>query len=199
MPQLFLTNIWTGVAFWVVLYTSDYTLTIVGARLYRGVREKIAFEGSYELNPYFQRDINALRTISPRFLLALILSSAWLCVVWELAQLAAPQLYAFCLGAIVLLELCIHIRHIRNIAFFRVAATDAVRGRIEYSKRVTLGNSAVEMLSFSGLLLILFAFTGSWFLLGGAPSCLALAVKHKRYLQKHMSASRALQEQGPRT
>lgn len=195
MPQLFLTNVWIGLAFWAVLYISDYTLTIVGARLYQGVREKITFEGSYELNPYFQRDVNALRTISPRFVVALVLSSAWLCIVWILAQLAAPQLYVFALGTMISLQLCVHVRHIRNISFFRIVATDAVRGRIEYSKWATLRNSAVEMLSLSGLFVVLFVFTGSRFLLGGVLSCSIVAAKHNRYSKKYVSPAPVLIEE----
>src|SRR5258708_24418110 len=45
---------------WGLLYVSDYALTITCARLY-GRQKTIVFEGSYEITPFFQRDINSLR------------------------------------------------------------------------------------------------------------------------------------------
>jgi len=76
-----------GLVAWTILYISDYSLTIACARLYQaGAREKIAFEGSYEITPYYQGDINALRSLSPRFLAALLFSLVWLSAVWWLAM-----------------------------------------------------------------------------------------------------------------
>jgi hypothetical protein len=54
----------------MALYVSDYLLTIASVRLYQAP-DKVVFEGSYEITPLFQNDVNALRRISPRLLLAL--------------------------------------------------------------------------------------------------------------------------------
>jgi len=43
--------------------------------------------------------------------------------------------------------------------------------------------SAVELFVFSGLYLLLFVFTQSWFVLGGAVSCAGIALKHRRLAQ----------------
>src|SRR6266567_8413959 len=68
LTDLFLTSLWPGLAVWIALYISDYSFTLKCARMYQGtVRDKIAFEGSYELTPIFQADIDSLRVISPRF------------------------------------------------------------------------------------------------------------------------------------
>src|SRR5947207_12636171 len=76
MPGFFVQNLWAGLSVWILLFVSDYTLTLICARLYqKSVREKIVFEGSYELTPYFQRDIDALRAVSPRFVWALLAMS----------------------------------------------------------------------------------------------------------------------------
>src|SRR6266446_1861735 len=83
MPEFFVQNWWAGLSVWIVLFVSDYMLTLVCARLYqKGVRDKIVFEGSYELTPYFQRDIDALRRVSPRFVWALVAMSVVLFVFW---------------------------------------------------------------------------------------------------------------------
>ena len=190
LPEVFLRNLWPWLAVWVVLYISDYTLTLTCARLYqRGVKDKIAFEGSFEITPYFQRDIDSLRSISPRFVLALLASSFWVFVLWQLLAKSAPQVYFFALGAVILVELAIHMRHLRNLFFFRAACSDAVRGRIEYSRRVVLRLSFLELLGFSGLFFVLFAFTRSWFVMGGSVGCLVLACKHWSFARKHVSVA----------
>jgi hypothetical protein len=186
LAEFFLQNFWAGLGAWIVLYISDYTLTITCARLYQGgVREKLAFEGSYELTPFFQRDVDSLRRISPRFIFALLTTSAMVFAV----RWVVPEMYAFLLGALILAQLAVHTRHIRNLYIFRAAATDSIRGRIEYSKRTSYRISAVESLSFCGLYLVLFAFTDSWFILGGSVSCLSLSLKHWRLARKHVSTA----------
>ena len=190
MPELFFQNFWAGLAVWAALFVSDYALTITCAHLYqRGVREKIAFEGSYELTPYFQRDIDSLRRVSPRFILSLLWSSVMLYLVWRLVGQSVPEMYSFVLGVMILVQLAIHMRHFRNLFLFRAAGSDAIRGRIEYSRRVVLRSSSLELLEFSALFLALFAFTHSWFILGGGVACLSVAGKHWRLARKHVSGA----------
>jgi hypothetical protein len=188
VPQLFFQHDWIGIPLWALLYISDYALTLICARMYlNGVRDKIAFEGSYELTPYFQRDIDSLRVVSPKFIAALAILSILLITVWWLAQLLTPALFLFAVGACICSQLCIHIRHVRNFFMFKAASTDAVRGRIEYSRPLSLRVSSIEMLSFSVLFLILYFCTGSWFILGGVMSLLAIAAKHSKLAREYVS------------
>jgi hypothetical protein len=182
LPELFQDRLWPGLIVWTALYISDYSLTVACARLYQaGARDKIAFEGSYEITPYYQRDINSLRLVSPRFLAALLLSLVLLSAVWWLAVHISPPLYSFAIGAVILLELALHMRHFRNLLLFRaIVGSDAVRGRIEYPRPLMLRMSSFEFFAFSGLFAVVFLFTGNWFVLGGAVSCLSLAGKHLR-------------------
>jgi hypothetical protein len=190
MPELLLGNYWAGPSVWALLFISDYTLTLTCARLYvAGVRDKIAFEGSYELTPFFQRDIDLLRTVSPRFILILVLIPSLLIVVRLFTYSSIPEIYSFSVGAFILTQLSIHIRHFRNLYLFRTAKTDQVRGRIEYARRISLSVSSIEMLSFCGMFLVIFAFTQSWFVLGGSFSCLSVAIKHRRLSDQHVPAT----------
>jgi hypothetical protein len=89
--------------------------------------------------------------------------------------------YSFALGAVVLLELAIHMRHFRNLVLFRaLVGSDAVRGRIEYPRRLMLRMSSLECFAFSGMFGLVFLFTGSLFVLGGAVACMSLGGKHLR-------------------
>ena len=174
-------HLWTGLSIWIALYISDYYFTIACARLYRsGVNEKIVFGGSYELTPYFQADIDSLRKFSPRFFWALLLSLFGLSLVWFLASsIQLLELYSFLLGAMLLLQLAVHIRHMRNFLVFRaIAKSDAVRGRIEYSRFFSLRQSSYELMMFSALFAILALVTYSVFVLGGVLSCASTAAKH---------------------
>jgi hypothetical protein len=57
---------WPGLFVWVVLFISDYTMTLICARMYQaGAKEKLVIEGSYEITPYFQKDIDSLKVVSP--------------------------------------------------------------------------------------------------------------------------------------
>jgi len=180
---------------WGLLYVSDYALTITCARLY-GRQQTIAFEGSYEITPFFQRDINSLRVVSPRFVFILLLTLGLLGFVWILNESSpAPELWQFILGALVGAELAVHMRHFRNLILFRsINDTESVRGHIEYTRPVVLRASSWECFTFSGFYLVLFAFTGSWFILGGAVTCFSLGIKHRRLAVKlHRNLAKASQ------
>ena len=75
MLYWFSTSPWPGLILWIVLYISDYYLTLYAARGFKEIGH-IQFEGSYELTPQYQKDIDALTPVSRRHLIALVLSSA---------------------------------------------------------------------------------------------------------------------------
>ena len=188
MP-IFFSILWPGLMIWSLLYVSDYAFTIACARLYRSrVSEKLVFEGSFELNPVFQQDVDSLRLISPRFIAMLLISGLLLAWVWFLASQSAREFYEFVLGFMILLESAIHVRHIRNLFMFRMfSESGCVRGRIEYSRPFILRTSSAELFAFSAVFLLLFAFTQSWFVLGGASSCALTAMKHRQLARRALS------------
>jgi hypothetical protein len=195
LPNLVFEHAWPGMVVWSLLYVSDYALTITCARLY-GRQKTIVFEGSYEITPFFQRDINSLRIVSPRFVFVLLLTLGFLGFLWILNQSSpAPELWQFVLGALIGIQLAVHTRHFRNLFLFRALNnTDSIRGRIEYSRPVLLRGSSWEWFEFCGFYLMLFAFTESWFILGGAVTCFSLGVKHRRLAAKlHTNLVRASQ------
>src|SRR5262245_11432791 len=121
-----LTNPWFALAAWLLTYAADYYLTVYSARLYRqSAQAHITFEGSFELTPYYQGDIDALRRVSWRFILALVWSVLLLELIWYLsvAVVKVPEMFQFLLGGLLLREAAVLVRHVRNIALFR-----AVRG-----------------------------------------------------------------------
>src|SRR5436190_13187030 len=172
MTDFFVENFWAAPLLWAALYVSDYSMTLICARLYQaGVREKMAFEGSYEITPFYQKDIDTLRRLSPRFVIVLVIGVVVLGITGRDMAETSPDLFAFLLGALILLQLMVHIRHVRNFVLFGAMSTDAVRGRLEYSRPLLLKSSAIDIAMFAVMFTVLFLFTGSFFVLGGACGC----------------------------
>jgi hypothetical protein len=182
-------HLWVGLIIWMALFISDYSFTLACASLYRrGIRDKIAFEGSFELTPYYQKDIDSLKRISPRFLFALMLALLMLSMIWFLSGfIEMRQLYLLALGALVLLQLAVHKRHLQNFFLFRaMLQSDSVRGRIEYSRSLVLQQSSFELLLFAAIFALLALVTRSLFVLGGALGCASTSLKHWRLSQNAM-------------
>ena len=173
-------TLWPGLLIWVALYISDYWCTLTCARMYhKGVQAVVAFEGSYELTPYYQKDIDALRWMSPRFVVALVASTGLLVALWSVSRQGVEHAYAFGLGALILVEAAIHVRHTRNLYIFRrILAHDGVSGRIEYGRSFALGLSGVELLGFAFAYLIAWLAHPTAFVAGGIVGCLSLAAQH---------------------
>jgi len=170
-----------GVLAWMVIYISDYVCTILSARLYHAkAKAHIVFEGSFELNPVFEADVNKLRWISPRFVILLVLISSMLAGYWAMTQWIPGVEFAYptVLGALVLMECAVHMRHIRNLALFRGLRKGGISGQVTYQRGFIFRNSAAELLSFACLFSLISLLQGSWFFLGGTLSCFGVAVKH---------------------
>lgn len=177
-----LSNLWFSVGLWIVLYVADYYLTIWGARLYNaGAKEHFVFEGSYELTPQFQMDIDLLRTFSPRFFVYVVLSTWLVWLLWKVAQLPDWQaLFLLPYGALVFRQLVVIVRHARNISLFRhVKEHRGVEGRISYSRWLSLELSWLELLFMALLLLMAALVAGKITLYGGALSVFMTGLKHR--------------------
>ncbi len=108
LSNLFLNSLWPGLVVWGLLYISDYALTLSCARLRRaGAGDKIVVEGSYEITPFYQRDIDSLRPVSPRFVAILLLGVVTLAIFRNFAMQLQPELYYFALGALISVQLAI--------------------------------------------------------------------------------------------
>jgi hypothetical protein len=180
-----------GLLLWAALYCSDFLFTMVCARLYQtGVRERLTFEGSYEITPYYQKEVDRLRLLSPRFLVALTATAAVQVALWWLTMrvVSLPGVYLFALGSMVLSQVSVHLRHIRNFFLFRaIVAGNGITGRITYARPVMLRLSAVEFFAFAAAYAVIYLMTQSWFVLGGVVVCLSIGVNHRQLADRHVS------------
>lgn len=180
-----------GLILWVVLYISDYYLTIYSARGFREIG-RFQFEGSYELTPQFQKDVDALKPVSARHIGLLVLCSILIVLLWWviIRQLASPWLYNLYLGLFLLVEVAVHLRHLRNVFLIReIRRHGGVEGQISYRKWFSYRVSAFEFYLIGTLFLMVAILSFSSFFLGGALVCFGTGLKHSRLAKKAKAAS----------
>ena len=170
----------------MLLYISDYYLTLYTARGFKEIGH-IQFEGSFELTPEYQKDIDALNPVSKRHLIALALSSLVLALTWWLTRLNfyLELAYPLFLGMFLLLEVAIHLRHFRNAGLIRqVRKHGGIEGQITYKKWFSYRISANDLYIASALFLFIAVVTLNQFFLGGVITCLATGIRHNRLANK---------------
>ena len=178
-----------GVVLWIILYTSDYYLTIYSARGFREIGH-FQFEGSFELTPQYQKDIDALKPVSRLHIVLMIAYSLLIFAIWWLTRITIyiQWSYMLYLGMFLLLEVAVHLRHLRNVSLIReIKKNGGVEGQISYRKWFTYRISAFEFYMFSVLFLLIAALTYSLFFLGGAIMCFGTGFKHSRMAKKAKS------------
>lgn len=177
-----------GMLLWILLYISDYNLTLSTAKGYSELGI-FRFEGSFELTPQFQKDVNQQARISKRHITYLIIYTLLILGLWFLSvrMLAAGWLYSFYLGAFLLLEVAVHVRHFRNWRQITILKREGgVEGTVTFRKRFSYQLSAFDLYSFAVLYLLVFVITFSPFFLGGALTSLATGYRHSRYAAREM-------------
>jgi len=175
-----------GVILWIILYTSDYYLTIYSARGFRRIGH-FQFEGSFELTPQYQKDVDALKPVSKLHIALLVAYSFLILLLWWaiVRWVGSLQLYNLYLGMFLLIEVAVHLRHLRNVFMVReVERNGGVDGQITYRKWFSYRLSAFEFYLIGSLFLIVAALSFSTFFLGGAIMCVGVGFRHGRLAKK---------------
>ena len=180
---------WLGVILWIILYISDYYLTVYSARGFKEIGH-FQFEGSFELTPQYQKDIDALKPVSRLHLILLVTYSLLILVIWYFFVyfLGLPWAYLLYLGMFLLLEVAVHLRHLRNVFLIReIMKNGGASGQISYKKWFSYRLSSFELYLYFGLFLIVAVLETSPFFLGGAIMCFGNGFKHNRLAKKAKS------------
>ena len=181
---------------WVIVYLCDYFLTIHGNSLrLKYAKDHIGMDGSYELNPYYQKDIDTNNRLSRRFILMLVLFIVWLILMWYCANiLKVPEVFSAATGYLILMELPILERHIQNISQFNAMKTPgAVVGYITYARWIQLALVGHIFGYWLIAYLLLFLLTGSWLFIGGSVAMLGLVIRYSSRGQRLRDRSPAVQ------
>jgi hypothetical protein len=177
---------WIPAIVWFILYTSDYYLTIWGAKLYRS-QSVYLHEESYEMTPEYVKDVNNLRKISPTHLIWLIAGTIGILGVGYLGK-DIPHFFGGFVGFMIIPELVIHERHISNIFLFRTLSSSekaSIKGHAVISRSFSYRQSAISMFTFAVIMFILFAMTNGDVFIGGGFGLLMVVysdMKHSRQL-----------------
>ncbi len=160
---------------WVTLHWLDLRLTLAGARLRaQHAKDVIRSGGSYELNPLFQKQVDAGSMYSRRFLVTWLGIAG---VMWGCGMLGAllhdpvlDQGLAVLSGVLLFSRVAVISNHLSNIWLFRRMASNpqSVTGGINYSRPTVFGIAAVRYLSFGALVGLAAVLSPSPFLFGGA-------------------------------
>lgn len=184
--ELLLRSPYPGMLLWFVLYVSDYYLTLISAK---GYKEMGVFhhEKSFELTPQYQTDINDQSRVSRLQLLYLSAYTLVIFGVWHLSvnTLGSDWLYAFLLGSLLLMEVAVHNRHLRNLYQLRVYKWEGgVSGSVTFTQRFSHLNAAFDLYLHALVFFLYFLLTLAPFFLGGAFSCLVQGGKQSNYADK---------------
>lgn len=177
---------WPGIILWIVLYTSDYYLTIYSARGFREIGH-FRFEGSFELTPRYQQDVDNLRPVSRLHVVLLLAYGLLILAIWWITSLSVylEWSYPLYLGMFILLEVAVHLRHLRNVALIReIRRNGGVEGEITYKRWFSYRISALELHIYATLFLLVAILTYDLFFLGGAIMCYGTGFKHSRLSKK---------------
>jgi hypothetical protein len=179
---------------------SDYYLTILFARRYKEyLHNYVNYEGSIELTPEFQKDVDELRLVSPQFIIRWLVSSILFYLLWwsTVVDLEQPQIFYILIGAFILRGAVVLLRHFRNLSIYPIAKSGGLTGKIEYTRWSVLKLSAKEFIGFSVMFLLLAILLKSWFFGGGVFGCMVTGVQHWNMSKKALAISQTSQDETP--
>jgi hypothetical protein len=165
-----------SIAIVVGSFFADYALTHLGARAAEGVRDRWGVEGSYEMNPTWERQIDSGQWLSsrvvlvPAFLILALGTLRFLATVFDFY--ADPAWFGLAVGTMLLVQAPILMLHAANLQTFRLLRDPtAVEGAIRYRRWLVYRQSMVHLAGFAVLWLLLWLPSQQAFFLGGALSC----------------------------
>lgn len=184
-----------GMIFWFILYTSDYYLTLATAKGYKEMGIFI-HEKSFELTPQYQKDIDGQVRVSKLHLTYLVGYTLLILMFWFLClrYTYLPWLYSFLVGALLLLEVVVHNRHLRNWYQLHIYRREGgLSGQVRFAQRFTYLNSAFDFYLHAMLFGLYGLLTYSPFFFGGVLICVINGLRHSHYARQ--VASRKTEEE----
>ncbi|MEP6985298.1 MAG: hypothetical protein ABI970_06865 [Chloroflexota bacterium] len=158
-----------AIGLWLILYIADYYLTLYGRRLWhQNAKDLLTFQGSYELNPYYQRDVDANKRVSRRFIFMLVFGILWMLLMWGATHyMNISQVFPAAVGFLILMEVIVLSGHVQNIRLFKSASiTGAIEGHISYARWVSMDASAWKFGYWGVFFLVVALLMGNWFFCG---------------------------------
>ena len=194
LNDLFVRSWVPGVLLWVALDATRYGLTVASDRLYRaGARERFEWQGSPSLASGDSAVAERLRWHRVFSAIALLGIAVLLAVVWSYSRDLdfGNPLYLAVLGSCTLPRATAILRFLNNYFIFRGVLDGSVTGKVVFSEAFVHRASALGLLAFAGLYLMLALILGNWFCLGGTLGSLIAAHRESARAQLPGAESQA--------
>ncbi|MBN1863630.1 MAG: hypothetical protein JW808_01880 [Victivallales bacterium] len=161
---------------WILIYSSDWVMNYWGTRLYYGqVRKFCIFEQGYNLKHITVEEMERPGRLLLRYFSELFLTTfaLWL-LLYTCRLYSGWRIYELICGYFILMEACVHFRHIRCVTVFTLMKPGhGFYGSIAIPKWISLRNAFIEFATFGiGFLLVFFFYSTNFFVLGGVLACL---------------------------
>ncbi len=171
------TSWWSGPLLWAKLHVLDRALVLRAVRPHEADQQS-AGQFRSETSP-------AARAIPRRrgrsFWTTTLAGAFILCAIQRAAAAVhLPEPYLFVLGALVLLEVPLLLRHVYVLAQRDLIARGAITGHVEYAPWAAHDFAAVEFLAFASVLAAASVIAREWFVVGGVASCIVTGLDEAR-------------------
>lgn len=166
------------------LMLSDYFFTIMGKKLRDNIYIQHVSSDQYELNPAWQKDIEKLKLFNYKHVLLVILVTGYF---YFAAKLLNDTWFELIYGALFTVYICIIMRHTNNIMIYKFANKnpEKISGKVIMSYLFTLNVSMYQIFTTAVFMMLLAAWTGSWFLFGGGCGLFILTLIQKRWIRAY--------------
>lgn len=171
-------NSWLTAVLWGVLSVLDFVATMIYSKAYRdSLSASITYEGGMEMNPTFEKDVQRLRWLSPRYIVSMLMVASLIVLAGKFFPSAWFEIVA---GAALLLVLITDLRHIENltVVWLMKSNPDSFKGKIQQSYALSQRRVAVGTLNIGILYLIVYFLVRRVFFIGGAVICMLFALRH---------------------
>ena len=163
---------------WVAIFISDWLMNYNGAKLYyRQARQFLIFEKGDNLRPISMEELNNVKMLFARFFSELVITTQgiWL-LLYNCKLYSSRDSYEFFCGFFILLEACVHFRHMGNVALFSSATKGSgIKGSVSIPRWIMLRAAAVDYALFSISFLLIYLVNNNSFVLGGCISCIIVS------------------------
>ena len=167
---------------WAIIFSSDFLMKYWGAKLYyKQVEGILELQSGYYIKNFPKEKLGNISYLVTLFVFELFLTSLALWLMLYTTKLYLNwQLYEFICGFFILLEACIHFRHIRTVAFFSLfKGKHFFQGIVSIPNYIIHRNAIIEYLTFGlGFLLIFLFDVNNYFVQGGFLACLFAFLYH---------------------
>lgn len=176
-----------------VIMLADYYLTLLGKKFRDSKYSEHLSSPEYELNPAWQKDVNSFKLFNYKHILSIILITGYF---YFASKLLSDDWFFGLYGALFTVYGYVIMRHFQNIFIYRYSNKnpDLLSGKVTMGHVLMLKISQYQLFTTSVFLLVLSAWSASWFICGGGLGILLLALTKYRWIAAYKKKMQAVKQ-----